>query len=236
MLGRGIMLVRYPAKYRDRLGEETIAIENDGKMLRMVVRGVEFAGRHTLDLKPTIDLASPQLAQFTLLPHRRLTAQRRQGNTVLVPETDHLLGSCVIEYDIPIPVVVGGEARERLLQVSTDLPPDLKLCLTLSLDGCEYRNSGESLYWEEGLMEIQAALPEGTYIKACFNCALSRYSPYGTDAFGDLMCYRDNKEALLAARHKGEFMAIMNTFTEYVQETYLCPEFQRRAPGKNAFG
>ena len=34
----------YPAKYRDNSGEEMTSISNDGKMLSLVVRGVEFRG------------------------------------------------------------------------------------------------------------------------------------------------------------------------------------------------
>jgi hypothetical protein len=34
----------YPARYKDRFGEEATAILNDGKLLTMVVRGVRFQG------------------------------------------------------------------------------------------------------------------------------------------------------------------------------------------------
>jgi hypothetical protein len=95
------------------------------------------------------------------------------------------------------------------------------------MEGHEYEGWG-GLYSVESLHEIQSALPEGVYMKACINCAFSWYSPYGTGGFGDMMCLRDCKEAVRAAKHKGDMMAIMSKNTEKVQETYLCPEFERR--------
>jgi hypothetical protein len=47
--GNRNMLIRYPAPYQDASSQEVTGIENDGKTLRMVVRGVEFAGE-TFDL------------------------------------------------------------------------------------------------------------------------------------------------------------------------------------------
>jgi hypothetical protein len=39
------------------------------------------------------------------------------------------------------------------------------------------------------------------------------------------------KAEYLKVRTKGEYMRVMNRYTERVQETYLCPEFERRKPG-----
>ncbi len=77
------MLARYPATYRDRVGEVATTIENDGKTLRMVVRDVEFTGSMFDDWEPTSDFASPQLAGFTLW--------------------EGILCSCVIECEIRAP-------------------------------------------------------------------------------------------------------------------------------------
>ena len=46
--GDSLVLNAYPARYHDALGEEQTIIENDGKQLRMVVRGVEFVGRTSM--------------------------------------------------------------------------------------------------------------------------------------------------------------------------------------------
>ena len=68
-------------------------------------------------------------------------------------------------------------------------------------------------------------------MKACINCSFSDYSPGGHDGFGTLLCFRDNKDAYLAVKGKRDLFQLMHKMTECVQETYLCPEFQRRVPG-----
>ena len=83
------MIARYPALYRDAHGEEATVIENDGKTLRMVMRGVEFEGTMFDDFEPSIAKDDPALASFLL-----------HGNA---------LCSCVIECDIPLPVAFGAE-------------------------------------------------------------------------------------------------------------------------------
>ncbi len=56
------MVQSYPARYQDAQGEEYTIIENDGKRLRMMVRGVEFVGADFDGLEPTLDPADPRLA------------------------------------------------------------------------------------------------------------------------------------------------------------------------------
>ena len=46
-----------------------------------------------------------------------------------------------------------------------------------------------------------------------------------------MLCYRDNREEYLAVKSKREYMNMKGRPTEQVQETYLCPEFQRRIAG-----
>src|SRR5260370_29069090 len=60
------MLASYPAIYRDQLGEVTTTIQNDGRMLRMVIRGVVFADRRFDGFEPTVELDVSHLALFTL--------------------------------------------------------------------------------------------------------------------------------------------------------------------------
>jgi hypothetical protein len=56
----------YPAVYRDRFGEVTTTIHNDGKKLRMLLRDVAFHG--TLDdWEPDESVAVTQLQQFTFM-------------------------------------------------------------------------------------------------------------------------------------------------------------------------
>ncbi len=104
--------------------------------------------------------------------------------------------------------------------------------LELSVMGKVYKSSGKSGGWfEDELLEIQVALPESTYMKACINCTFSDYAPAGNGMFGCMACFRDNKAGYLAVRNKSDLYRIWDTKTEWVQETYLCSEFERRVPG-----
>ncbi len=214
------MLASYPAIYRDQLGEVTTTIQNDGRMLRMVIRGVEFADRSFDGFEPTVELDDSQLALFTL----------NQG----------CLCSCIIECDMPLLVAFGDEVVEGILLVHLELGDPSKnggidreeLYLTLKIGDSSFKSSGKSGGWfSDELRDIQALLPEGAYIKTCINCALADYHPVGYGLFGGLACFRNNKEAFRAAKTKRELFRIWNTSIE-VQETYLCPEFVRWIPRK----
>ncbi len=220
------MHAEYPATYRDAHGEERTIIENDGKELRMLLRGVEFVGNYFDDFEPKLDLADPHLASFTF------------GYGMLC---GHFL-----ECTIPLPVVSGGDVvdAQLLMQLDRGYPRSggndrkdrepLKLCLTIG--DTSFWSQGKSRWFEDELLDIQRALPENTYMKACINCAYSDYAPGGNGIFGCMACFRGNKvEYLRVAKKrpfdKAAFFRVWATRTEWVQETYLCPEFERRPPG-----
>lgn len=199
-----------------------MSIANDGKQLRMVVRDVEFIGADFDALEPALDLADPRLASFTL--YRRS------------------LCACHLECDMPLPVVVGQELINGQLEVCLELGhprpggnrgidrETLHLCF--SFGGVSFRSKGTSGgFFEDELRDIQQALPEGAYLKACISCALSDYSPAGNGLFGTLACFRGNKAAYRQITGKYDLLAIWDTMTEFVQETYLCPEFKPRRLG-----
>jgi len=216
----------YPATYRDRNGEEITAIHNDGKTLRMVVRGVEFVGRMLDDFAPVgLDGNDPALASFHLGHH---------------PQDEPMLCDCVIAYDMPLPVVQGGVVVVGKLRVRVDLGAPTErggldheaMQMTLHLNEAVYRGSGASGWFEDELIEIQRALPTGTYLQACIGCQWGDYGVGGHGAFGCMLCFRGSKRAYLAVQTKRDYLTMKAGPTEQVQRTYLCPEFQRRGvPG-----
>lgn len=74
-------------------------------------------------------------------------------------------------------------------------------------------------------------MPEGVFIKACINCRYSDYSPYGHGLFGCMTCFRNIKAEYLKVTTKQEFWSLHGRQDRFVQETYLCGEFERRIPG-----
>ena len=204
--------VAYPAVYRDVEAEEHVTLLSNGRSLKLTVGGTLYAG-NTFDLlaqQPVVDEEYFFLAWYTL------------------------------DYAMPLTVIVDGQPQRRSLKVhvaiewDTEPPPGWDegegVRLELDLEGATLIGEGE--WFEDAMERLQKQMPEGSYLRCCFTCMFSDYSPYGHNFFGDLACFRDNKAGYLAAEHsKFSLMAIWHTNTEFVQETYLCPEFERRRPG-----
>jgi hypothetical protein len=208
----------YSATYRDNYSEENTAIHNDGQRLTMVVRGVSFVG-DDFDFMAATDADSPQLATFTFAAG--------------------FLCDFEMAWDMPLNVVAYNQATSGRLHVHLKLGPPLAnggvsfeaLQLSFDFEGNSYHSSGPYDLFEDALSEIRNLLPEGVYLQCCFNCAFSDYNPAGNGLFGDLICFRDNKQGYLQVQNKFDLFRIWPTRTGKVQETYLCPEFEKRLPG-----
>ena len=209
----------YPAIYRDKLGEEITIINNDGQLLSITIRGVTFTGQEFDSLEAATPLQETLLDSFTL------------RNTDLC--------DCEIECDMPLIILSKEEPLSANLHIHLILGAPLpnggleneKLQLRLDINEKSYLSCGKHGWFEDELLELQAALPNGSYMKCCFNCAFSDYHPVGSGCFGTLACFRDNKREYLKVKNKTALFQIWNTMTEWVQETYLCPEFEKRVPG-----
>jgi hypothetical protein len=216
------MIARYPALYRDVHGEEAMVIENDGKTLQMVVRGVVFTGTMFDDFEPTIAQDDPALASFSLYCNS--------------------LCSCVIECDMPLPVIFGTETLEELLHMHLELgdprqnarggidQEELQLVLTVS--GQTFRSCRKHGWFDDELFEIETALPEGMYLRCCHYCACANYGALGSPLYGGPFCFRDDAALRHAFRSKGDLIKKeIDPQALIVQETFLCPEFAPRGPG-----
>jgi hypothetical protein len=190
-------------------------------MLRVSVRQVDFAGN---DFDSLEAVGGPEVAEsagFVL-----------EGGA---------LCSCAIDCTIPVPVVTADGVERCDLSVHWVLgQPRPKprggidreeLRLSLTFRGRQIVSSGTFGWFEDELLDIQRQLPDGNYLRACITCAFSDYNPGGHGLFGGLACFRGNKSQYLAVKNKQDLFAIWDTMTEFVQETYLCPEFQLRHRG-----
>jgi len=210
-------MVSWSGWYRDRHGSERVTIDNDGQLLTLRIRGVEFAGEDFDGLEPVVVGATPAGVPFDL-----------SGGS---------LCSCVIEWDVPLPAVaagveVDGVLRCRLLLGSAAGPAGgldaEELTVALHVGGSVYANHRSYGYFETALEDVHRQLPADSYVKACISCAWADYSPGGQPLFGGLACFRGVKDAYRSVRTKWDIFAIWSRRTAYVQETYLCDEFDRR--------
>lgn len=198
------VIASYSAKYRDEFGEETTVIHNDGRSLRMSLRGVEFESAFIDDWEPTIDLDNQQMLEYPL--HR------------------NELHSYSLDFMIPVPVGIGDRIVPGNLRVLLVLgAPKLNgavdredLLLELLIEERSFTSCGKHGWFEDELLEIHRALPESTFIKSCFNCAYSDYSPAGYGLFGCMACFRNNKEEYLSLKGKVAFFKLMGKIVEFV--------------------
>jgi hypothetical protein len=208
------MVAVYPAKYYDDWGEEVTTIENDGKHLSTLIRSIRFEGTDFDALEPATD--SPNPASFTLAAG--------------------MLCNCVFEFEIPVPLTVANENILATLFVHLKLGKpradggidEELLQLTLRWHNYAVSSLGKSGWFADELSDLQSAMPQGSFIRCCFNCAFSHYHPAGFGLFGGLACFRDNKQVIVSVRSKSDLFKIWNSMTEFVQEIYLCPEFHTR--------
>jgi hypothetical protein len=216
--------------YKDKHGEEQTNINNNGETLSLVLRGVTFQGSDFDGLEPVGSYEPEQLSSFTFA----------MGD----------LCDCTLDVEIPITiatrelhaeeagVALRESTAEGLLRAHIDLgSPTPKggitheaLQLSILLKEKTFVSQGRSGWFEDELLELQRQLPAGTYLKICFQCAFSDYSPFGHGLFGGLACFRGQKQKYQAIQKKQQLLELWESMTEFVQETHLCPEFERRRP------
>ncbi|MFC8272655.1 DUF6304 family protein [Streptomyces sp. NPDC057271] len=119
--------------YRDRSGAEAIVITVDGRQVSARIRGVEYTG-----------------ASFAAL--RAGEAAEKGGEA---------LTGCVLEWDLPLPVVVDGAAQQATLSCLLALGERADLSLTLHYGGTAYESGIAGGDFEEALDRVRRQLPEG---------------------------------------------------------------------------
>lgn len=214
---RTVHMARYPAQYTDQHGTEQTHIDNDGDTLRMTLRGVEFSGSMFDDFEHNAATTKDQLSSFTFY--------------------GRALCACTLEWDMPISVntpqgLTLGALSTRL-ELGAPLANRLErqtVQLTLRFNG-QTVNSAQRADFEYALVDIQKNLTPDVWMVNCFGCAFSDYNPIGAGNFGCLACFRDCKDAYRAIGGKAELFALWDSRTEFVQETHVCAQFERRKPG-----
>ncbi len=210
---------RYPANYTDAGGCAPTSIANDGSGLRLHLRGLEFVGRDFDSLEPPKDASPDALLSFSLNRGCLCSCRLEWRMPVAVDNCGNQIdGVLLAELTLGDPAANGGLSHERLR-------------IILEAEGKRITSPGTSGWFEDELLAIQAQLPEGVSMRACINCRYSGYGPSGHGLFGCLACYRNRKAEYLAVKTKKDFLAL-GPPDQTVQETYLCPEFERRMHSK----
>jgi uncharacterized protein DUF6304 len=209
----------FAGTYIDDHGSETITISNDGETLRTTIRGVEFVSYDLDGFSPVDSTPTECLHSFTLNQGALCACVFNLEISVTIATTEsELQGTLYATLELGSPTENGGISHERLR-------------LELAYANERVASSSVSGWFEDGLLDLQARLPEGVFIKACINCLYSDYSPSGHGVFGCMMCFRNIKDEYLRVHSKNDFWAVNGRQERMVQETYLCPDFARRLAG-----
>ncbi|NED13300.1 DUF6304 family protein [Streptomyces sp. SID9124] len=199
--------------YRDRQGSDAVVLTTDGQQLRLRVRGVDFEGGSFDALRPAA--AGPAESELFEL-------------------TDGVLGDCVLEWDLPFPVMAEGVERQATLSCLLSLrKPDPYLHLELRFGGAAFGSQRAESDFGAALATIQRELPPGVTLRTCIACAFSDYFPApdpapGRGLSGGLACFRGAKEEYRGTAGERDVLGLWERRTGFVQEVWSCREFEPR--------
>ncbi len=101
---------------------------------------------------------------------------------------------------------------------------------SLSIDGKYYKSTEKTLWFDIALENISKQIKEDYYIKCCFTCQYSDYSPYGSDDYGSMLCFCRHKDDCLKVNSKADFFRFLEGKDfDGRQETYLCQHYSPRS-------
>lgn len=110
---------------------------------------------------------------------------------------------------------------------------------SLLIDGMRYKSAEKTLCFEDALNDFCKKIKDDYYIKSCFTCQYSDYSPYGNDDYGTMLCFCRHKEECLKVNSKDDFFSFLggNDDFDARQETYLCEHYclRDKASGYRGF-
>ena len=242
----------WKAHYRDELHDEDIVIVNEEAdkydNLTFTIDGVAFQGGSISDftLKDPAQLEQAQ-SRFRLLKWGGHMAEINHTS----PYT-YDLQRYALDVQIPIRVIrtADGSETEGILHVGCRyVPHDIAktqcriYCddqrvwrddqevtdFRLTVDGKAFSVPCEDLWFDTNLAELCRLIGPEYRLRCCYTCQWSDYSPYGSDDFGTMLCYRAHKELYLTVSSKAEYLERLDALPcEQRQETYLCPDFAER--------
>jgi len=211
-------LQRYPAVVVDRRGRFETTLVNDGRRFELELRGNRFAGGALDGLEL---VGSPE-------------------NAAEPPDLhEYGLCSCVIEWTMPIRVAhpgVAAAASDLVARLTLGDPTPrrgldrVEVTLALHLATGVTTTSPHG-YMEDALLDLRRRLPADVRLVACISCAFSDYNPAGSGFIGTMACFREVKDAYRSVDGKRGLFQVWNELSGFVQETFVCDDYEQRRPG-----
>ena len=253
---------RWKAHYKDALHDSDIEIINteedySTEPLSFTLDDITFCGTSLSDFH-LVDEAQYGRAS------RRFSILKWGGhNSKLNITSPYLYNLQGYELEVEIPISVFRKRDEQLITgvlflsfkyIKPDMskPHSIWMCddirvyhddvvvreFSLSIDGICYKSAEKTLYFEAALEDICKQIKENYYIKSCFTCQYSDYSPYGNDDYGLMLCFCRHKDDCLKVNSKDDFFSFLEGKDfDGRQETYLCEHYclRNKASGYRGF-
>jgi hypothetical protein len=238
----------YTGTFSDTKGSTPATVDSMSTWLSLKTRGVRFEGTDGMEWAVRDYLMSQDVASHKFAFHDPVSAKTDIETSYVgkVPVLDKF------KLDFAIPVkyatVSSGDAltlEEAKVHISTRHTSSwqsfaIKLELPsgeiIEPDSPSIAPNGFPTSFDEQMKQIQHKLPAKSFVKSCWNCALSEYSPIQQATFGGLGCFRQ-WPGISNVRDKMELLRNFKKHLERVQETHLCDSFVRRTkpriPGFN---
>ena len=246
------MMKYWKAHYKDEFHDEDILIANEEAdkfdNLTFTIDGITFWGG---DIS-SFELKEPSQVEMA---RQRFSLLKWGGTMSEINHTSpygYTLQRYALNMQIPIQVfrTADGSGIEGVLHVGYRYvphnmekvqirfycddrrvwPDDLEVTdFRLCVDGEEFSVACEDLWFESNLQELIRLMAPEYRLKCCFTCQWSDYSPYGSDDFGTMLCYRANQEEYLRVNTKNDYFEYLEELpAEQRQETHICPDFAVR--------
>ena len=136
----------YITKYTDSQGSEDTIISNDGRMLRVRIRGIEFSGTNFDSFEPSEEVTAAQLSLFTL-EHNELCSCRFEFEIpILMSHLDSPSnGTLSVVLILGDPRPTGG-IEDELLEIQSQLPPDVYMKTCINCLYSDYSPAGHGAF------------------------------------------------------------------------------------------
>lgn len=240
----------WKAHYKDEFHDTDIEILNDGSEILFTLDGFRFCATDISDFEYESTEQSDEIEdKFHVIKwHGDMlyTSGKR------IPMYFYSLQRYALDVEIPVHVVRKSDTVEftatlyisfQLVEHDINKHQGIIMCdskqsyyddtivkdFSLCVDGKRYSSEKNTLDFETALSDICRKIKHDYYIRSCFTCQYSEYSPYGQNGFGSMMCYHECKENCLKVNSKNDYFRYLGdeNFT-HRQETYLCSEYDLR--------
>jgi len=215
---------KYLGVYQDKQMLFPVEIYNNSEVLTFQIGKYRFAGTQMDDfeLQNPICYSAKELRKFSWnkLPHAE--------------DFCYTLSDYNLSVFIPIQLITKrGKEKSVILKLrsSCGSPQEngglshYAMNLALIFFGKTY--TGEGAFFEDAVHALLQSTRGEFSFKSCFGCQFSDYSVFGQGAFGTMLCFKNQKKKYLAVTTKAEYMAL-DREDRFVQETFLCEEFEAR--------